>query len=211
MDIKKAFEKLNSIDAKDLKKLDLSKLKDLNIDRIKEELATKPKILFNTIFAIVAVGSILYSVGYYKTQVSQIQSEITSLNQKLEMINLTASTETKYKDFLANLPKVIPNNQLIGKISEFAEKTNINVITYSPLKTDQAEFVNQYVVNLSIKADTYQDLINFINIIENSNFTLKVRKVGLRANAAYMREYQGEEEIPLDAYIEIGSIQLNNV
>jgi len=211
MDIKKALEKLNSIDAKDLKKLDLSRLKELNIDLIKEELATKPKILFNTIFTIATILAILYSVGSYKNKTSQINAEIVSLNKKLEMIQMTSATETKYKDFLAKLPRVIPNNQLIGKISEFAEKAKINVISFSPLKTNESEFVNQYIVNLNIKAETYQDLLNFINIIENSNYTLKVNKCTVRTNASYMRDYKGQEEVPLDAYIEIGSIQLKDV
>lgn len=211
MDIKKALEKLNSIDAKDLKKLDLAKLKEFNLDRIKEELATKPKILFNAIFSLAAIGTMIYSFGYYKNEASQIQAEIVSLNQKLEMIRLTSTTEARYNEFFAKLPKVIPNNQLIGKISEFAEKAQVNVISFSPLKTNESEFVNQYIVNLNIKADTYQDLVNFINIIENSNFTLKVNKCTIRTNSAYMREYRGEGEVPLDAYIEIGSIQLKNV
>ena len=211
MDIKKAIEKLNSIDAKDLKKIDFSKLKEINLDRIREELTTKPKILINSIFILAAVIVSMYSLNYYLRESGVIAQEIVSLNQKLEIISAKKTVDVQYAKFLSELPEIIPNNQLIGKISDFAEKTKINIISFSPVRSIESEYVNQYIVNLSIKAAAFQDLVNFLNTIENSKYTLKVNKCSARVNPQYIRDYQGEEEVPIDAVIEISSIKLNNV
>jgi len=82
MDIKKALEKLQSIDAKDLKKINLSKLKEFDIERFKEELYTKPKILISSILIFSTIIFVFYCLASYRKLSTEIQKEITIMNKK---------------------------------------------------------------------------------------------------------------------------------
>jgi hypothetical protein len=213
MDIKKALEKLNAIDAKDLKKIDFSKLKEYNIERIKQDLSTKPKLLINGILLLMTVICILSSFHFYRSGSAKIKKEMDELNQKNEIMQATKTQEVDYKTFMDNLPEIIPNNQLIGRISEIAESSRVNILSFSPMNTEESEYATQHNVNLIVEAKTYGDILNFIDTLENSGKTLKIKQLVIKSKLtlAEVGLFEGGDEVAIDMVIEIVSVTLKNV
>jgi len=210
MDLRKAIEKLNNLDAKDLKKIDLSKFKDYNFGRFKEDLASKPNLLIKGVLILITIACFIYSISRYVAESSAVHVKEAEIQQRLDMIQEKNAAELNFKTYLSKYPTVIPTNQLIGKISEFAEQAHVNIISFSPVKVSESDYITQYVINLDIEAKTYQDMVDFVNIIENAPYTLRINKWTGRARSASIKN-TGQKDVPLDAFIEIGSIQLNDV
>jgi len=206
MNLKEFIKKLNSLDAKDL---DLSKLKNYNISRFKDDLAAKPNLLIKIILGILTVFAVLYAFTNYQAVSMQVRVKETEVQARLDMIQQRDSAEAAYKDFLSKFPEVIPVNQFIGKISDFAEEAHVNIVSFSPVKSKEGEYTTHYVINLDVEAQTYQDLVNFLHIVESSPYTLRLNKWTGRPMGGN-RGYHGEKDIPVGALIEIESVQLND-
>ncbi|HLF18502.1 MAG TPA: type 4a pilus biogenesis protein PilO [Candidatus Omnitrophota bacterium] len=213
MDIRKAIEKLNSIDAKDFKNIDFSKLKEFDLARIKEELVTKPKLLINTIFIFTAIATAIHSLSGYQLEGRTTKTEVTEMKQRLNILEQNSALQAEYNQFLADFPESIPNNQMIGKISEFAEASHVNIISFSPTQPSQpqeTEYTLEYVISLNVSVQSYQDLVDFVHALETSNYVLRIDKWNIHPQRT-IESKKGKGEVPLDVHMEIISIHLKDV
>ena len=211
MDLKKAIEKLNNLDAKDLKNLDFSKLKDYNFHRLKDDLASKPNLLINMGLIVATIFCVIIAASNYISTSQGVHVKEVEIASRLDMIQQKTAAEQTLKTYLSTYPTAIPTNQLIGKISEFAEEAHVNIISFSPVKLSESVFITQYTINLDIQGKTYQNIVDFVHIIETSPYTLRINKWTGRSRGTVGGGFHGETEVPLDVYMEIGSVQLNDV
>lgn len=209
MDLRKAIEKLNTLDAKDLKGLDLSKFKDYNFARFKDDMASKPNLIIKCILGILTFFAVVYAFSHYQAISGQVRIKETEIQSRLDMIQERDKAESTYKIFLSKFPEAIPVNQLIGKISDFAEEAHVNIVSFSPVKTSDGEHTTHYLINLDVEAKTYQDLVDFLHVVENAPYTLRINKWTGRAMRG-SGAYHGEKDIPVGAFIEIESVQLKD-
>ena len=150
----------------DIKKIDMVKIRSDLLKR--QDLLINGAAVFLTIFIMFKIFSGQQEQGRdLKIQASQMERKITAIakhDQALKELNA----------FVEILPVGIPESALIDKVSDFAEKSNIHIVTSSPTEKEENEFYKRSRVSLQISADHYTDFVHFVHDIENSSLNLRV-------------------------------------
>jgi len=218
MDFKKAIEKLNSIDAKELKNINFSKLREIDVATIKQELIERPDLAINLVLICLTLGVAVYSFTSYKNLSKSYAAEIIELKKKLEVLEEKNKNQSIYDQFIKSFPENIPKDLMIGQLSDLATRSNIRIISVSPANSKEDEFMKLTSVNLQVEAKTYEDLILFMFDIEHSLYSLRIDKWSNKHKSQVFNpgemnnaiEEQNQTEIDIEVILEIGSIELKN-
>src|SRR2546430_488354 len=116
----------------DLTKIDI---KNIDIGRILKTLRARKDILVNV---VVVFATIFVMVQIYSNKHSENQALEIKLDAQKKKSAPIADYNKAQKDlnaFLDALPKGIPEYSIIDKLSDFAEKHNIQILSFSPAKS----------------------------------------------------------------------------
>ena len=152
----------------DLKKIDIAKIRSDILKR--QDMAINYAAVFLTIFIMFKIFS------GQQEQVQNLKIQITQMEKKITAIAKHDKALKELNALVDSLPAGIPESALIDKVTDFAEKSNIHIVTFSPTETEENGFYKQSRVSLQISADYYKDFLRFIRDIENSSLNLRVDK-----------------------------------
>ena len=107
-------------------------------------------------------------------QTQNLKTQVSQMEKKIAAIAKHDKTLKELNAFVEALPVGIPESALIDKVSDFAEKSNIHIVTSFPTKNEENEFYKRSRVSLQISADHYADFVRFVHDIENSSLNLRV-------------------------------------
>lgn len=162
------IEKLSKIDIKDLKNID--------INQIKETVKNRPDILI----IIVLIGATLFatiSICVSKiNEAGSVNNNIAKMNQRLAAFKESVEAKKNYDDFIANFPKVLPNDQFITKLSEYADNNKVRILDFSQPQEKGDALVKYTSVNLNITSPNLSNITRFIKDIESSPYAIRVEK-----------------------------------
>ena len=155
----------------DLKNIDIKKI---NIAKIRSNLLKRQDILINyvAIFLTVFIMFKIFSSQQEETQNLKIQ--VSEMEKKIVAIAKYDQALKELNVFVESLPTGIPESLLIDKITDLAEKSNIHIVTFSPMEMEENELYKHIHVSLQVSADHYKDFIRFIHDIESSSLNLRV-------------------------------------
>ena len=160
-----------------LDKIDLKNIKNiLNIAIIQDFIFRYQTSLLNGAIIIVTLIVVIFSLYTTRKQARHLKTQITDLEKKIEAISKQKVTLKELDDFIDTSPKSIPSNKLINLLTDLSVKRKVQIGSISPAKTVTKTLYNLTNLDLSVTANTYQDLGFFIYDIEHSPHAIRIEK-----------------------------------
>ncbi len=212
MSVKDVISRLQSVDVKDLKNIDMQQVQD--------NIRGKPDTII-IVFLIIAsiAGSVYMFINFQKT-FAELETEVTKYNEQLEVAEQNKVLTKQFEKFMAEFPGKIVIDELTNKISAFAIDRNVNIISFSPAQQQETDYTVVETVNINVVAKEYHQLVSFIQDIEQAPFAIRIEAWNARLERAGNRgrtrgrrsrhdqTEQTEETPSISATIEIAAIAL---
>jgi hypothetical protein len=165
---------------KDLSQIDVNELKNLNYNKIVEELKKQPLVLIGV---AVSIGTLIFCVQFYsKSQRETIvaRAEIPKLESKIATINEYEKLQQELKNFFNETKTPLTGEELMSQITDFASKYDIQIESLSPTKEQDETLFHITSINLSISGQNYRDIILFLYDIEHHLSSIRILKYSTR-------------------------------
>lgn len=156
---------------RDLKNVNIKKIE---IAKIRAYLLKRQDILMNLTAVLLTVFMMFKIFSSQQEQAQNLKIQVNQMEKKIAVIAKYDRASQELNAFVESLPIGIPESALIDKMTDFAEKSNIHIVTFSPMQTEENEFYQHNRVALQISANQYKDFLRFIQDIESSSLNLRV-------------------------------------
>ncbi|MBN1869617.1 MAG: type 4a pilus biogenesis protein PilO [Candidatus Omnitrophica bacterium] len=159
---------------KDLNKIDIKDLQNIDWSQIKNRVLTQPDLAINIVMSLITVIILFTTFDKYKATSKIFNDEITDLEKRLAAFEKFEDTEKQTKEFLDKIPKAIGSDQVIQTLSEFAVRRSIQILSFSPAQKKSNNFVSLTSVEVNVASENYANLVLFIRDIENSPYPIRI-------------------------------------
>jgi len=196
---------------KDLGQIDINSLKNIDIEQIKDFIRTRPDIFIISLLAIITISASIFIFSGQKNKAGQYSKDIQVLKEKLEAAELNKNVEKEYREFVDSFPEATTVDNMIYKISEFAQNRDINIETSSPAKNKSNTLWEQFSIELSVTSTDYKNLVLFLKDIEDAPYAIRIESwLGKMARSPIGRRSQSLSDNTIKSKIRIGAIKLKN-
>ena len=211
MSVKNGIQRLQSVDVKDLKTID--------IQQVQDNLRGRPEMIVTILLLLAAVGGGAYLYTAFQKTSGELDGEVTKFTEQLEAAEQNKVLSGKFDKFMAAFPEKIVIDDLTDKISGFAIDRNVNIVSFSPAKQQETDYTRVETVNINVVAKEYHQLIAFIKDIEEAPFAIRIEawtarldrgknQQGRRTRRQHEAANDSEEQPSIAATIEIAAIAL---
>lgn len=162
----------------DLKNIDIKSinLKSIDLSKIRSVLLQRQDLLGNGTAVFLMLFIVFKIFSWQQKEVNNLKFQAGQMGKKVAAITKHDQALKELNALVASLPVGISESALIDQVTDFAEKWDIHIVTFSPTKTQQNEFYLRSSVTLEIVADNYKNLVQFFHDLENSSLNLRVDK-----------------------------------
>jgi Tfp pilus assembly protein PilO len=166
---------LNDLKAKipDLSKIDI---KDIDINKIKEELLDRKELVIQVGIGVVAFFMIVSMVSGSGKEVKQLKAKIKSMQAKSDIIAQYKKSQAEIDEFLKSLPPSFTEDEIITLVTDLADKNKVKISTFTPNSPGEEDGKKSYLktsIQFSLQAGDYKDVVRLISDIENSKLHIK--------------------------------------
>ena len=169
------------MDLSGLDKFDIKNIKSLlEVGSIQDFILRRQVLLSKGLIIIITLVVVLLSLSVTRKQARNLQTQITDLQKKIEAISKQKDVLKEAKDFVGAFPKAVPSNKLINILTDLSVKRNIQIGSISPAKTVSKSLYDLTTIDLTVSANTYQDLGFFIYDVEHLPHAIRIEKWSAR-------------------------------
>ncbi len=162
---------------------DLETLRNMDLKAVTAQLLTRKDLLAQVVVSAVALCILGFLVKYYLTERQQYSQQNSQLNSKTGTIQAYEDNQKTLQKFLDEIPKELEDEeQFSSHIADFASRTNVSIISFSPGMKSSGEFYRTSTAHVSVRASTYKDFLNFIKMLEGSPFALRIDSCEMSAS-----------------------------
>jgi len=159
---------------KDLNNINLKDLQNVDWKDLQDRAQNKPEIIINIVLILVTLAVVGFSYQKGSKTVSSLEKEIKELKEKSEAVRKSTLTTGRYNAFMSKTQKFISGDQLIEKLSEFAIRRNVQILTFSPANEKNNNFITLTNIKINVASEDYTNIILFMRDIETSPFLIRV-------------------------------------
>ena len=193
---------------KNFDKFELKDFKDIKISQVKEALKNNPAVFINISLIGITIFATIYTIQQGKNSAEKLKEEISQLKEKQTIVNAQKEIQKEHDDFLAKFPKALPVNQLIEKITDFAVRHSVQILSFLPNQESSYPGYKLSTFQIHVTSDNYRNIIFFIRDIEESSYALRLERWFGKININPSKTVPSETAFNLiDADIEIGYVQ----
>lgn len=192
-------------------------LRGISFDQVKDFFLTRSFIFLNLLWIGLTIMAAVYIYQGHQRAAQSNTVQMTELKEKQKVVSEYKTIKKEYDDFIKNFPESIPSDQLISKLSSFAVKNGVQILSFSPTEKKSTEYTESASVNLNIGAANYQNIIQFIKDIETSKYVVrienwsgKISEKNLQRKSQMSAQTTSSGENSIEANIQIISIKLKN-
>jgi hypothetical protein len=208
---------------KDLSKFDVKELQNIDWGGFKDRLFSQPDFFVNILLALITVSFVFSSSKKLISSSQQLQSQQAQLKIKLDALNQLNATKKTHKEFLEKAPQPVTDDQLIETLSEFAFQRDVQILSFSSPEKKSNNLLVLTSIELKIASEKYENIILFINDIENSSYAMRIgewsgkltRQAQISQGRPPRNNLQTTEKEDMTEYIQatvrIESLELKNV
>lgn len=178
----------------ELTKLDIKDLQKVDYKQLLTDIQKQPDILFSLVLVIGAlIFSLFYSQSCQKEQ-RTLRYQITALQKKTGLISTYNDKKEELSDFFTNLPKQVPENEIITTLTDLATKRGVKIESLTPSGGQDNKLFKTVNFRIDVSAEQYQNMWLFTRDIERSGYNLRIENwVGnLDANRKSTNKRAGE-------------------
>ena len=161
---------------KNLNKITLDDLKNIDWARVKGYLQSRPDLAINILLVVITFVVMVTSFQKYINARKSSESEIALLKKKQTVLDKLTHTQKQYDRFIKDVQTVITGDQLIEILSKLALQRDIQILSFSPAKTKSNKFVNLTSVEVNIASENYTNIVLFVNDIESALYSIRIEK-----------------------------------
>lgn len=161
----------------DLSKIDIKNidLKNIDINKLKDQLLDRKELLVQVVLVLVTFLMVLSIFNKSQAEVKRLNTQIAGLKAKENDIKSFTKSRDEIKAFSKNVPTPLLEDQVIGFITDLADKHKIKILTISPAKVDNKESLSMTTLQFALVANEYKDMVRFITSIEHSKNLLQIK------------------------------------
>ncbi len=182
---------------KDLSKIDVKDLKDIDFNALLKDLQGRPTLLVNILLIIITLFVIIQIIVGYKTKVRIIHKEIPTLEEKKQVIQEAQKIKKNYKTFWDKLPPTISKDKFIELISDLAIANNIQIISLSPVDKrddENKEILTTSLTILATSKNNYDDLLSFIKALENTLYAIRIDEWTVKTGGHVFHRFSAKKQ-----------------
>ncbi len=159
--------------------MNITELKDIDIKNIdmatlQATLLKRQDVLANLVIVVITLFVVINLITSKENEREHLLSTIPGKQKKIEAIEQNKKAGKQFDEFFNALPKGLPDNMIIDKLTDFAEKHHVQITNFSPTRSENDKLYDRGRVNIDIVAPSYKDLWLFVYDIENSGYNLRV-------------------------------------
>ncbi len=160
------IEKLNNIDVNDLKNIDLNEVKTYLIQHL--------DVSASLIVALVSLFVAFKGYDAYERESKQLNAKLVTLQKSAAALKIDKQATKEFDEFLEAFPKILSINELSEKLTAFASENNVRIKSYTPGNTKEKNNIETNSLTIETTANNYDDMVAFIQKIENSDFAIRI-------------------------------------
>ncbi len=162
------------MDLKELSKLDIKDLKNLDYQAIFNKLKKRPDIMIDT---VIILAALTFCVMYYANQKAELNAQsiaLMTLEKKERVFRELQKAQDVLKLLKSAIPDPIVESQLIEIITQNASEHNINIASFSPAVTAVQSAGTTITLSIDITAPSYTHLWKFVYQLESKYKTIRI-------------------------------------
>ncbi len=196
------------MDLSDLKKIDLKNidLKDFDASKVVPLLLEKKELLAQVVVVVVSIVIGISIVGNYFAQDKKYREDLAKLKAKSEAIDTYEGIVKKTKIYFKAVPKALDEDELSSMVAEYAAKDNISILSFSPGQKKTEGLSEVITVHLSVRTNTYKDLLSFINSIEKGSFPIRIDSCSIVPEHIQESNNKNKQDNSMEAQIDLSSV-----
>ncbi len=156
--------------------INLDSLKNINVNDLKEKIKSRPEIFIRILLIAITLFATMYIYKRHTGMVGELTEETQKMQEKLAAVENQKKVQQEYTDFMKSLPKSLPTDQVIDKISDFAVARDVQITSFSPTKNKNDAFTEMATLSINVTTQDYNNMILFIKDIEESPYSLRIEK-----------------------------------
>ena len=134
------------------------------------------KSLFFVVVVVLAfsvAGVVLW--GGFNSKMVFYQNQIRQKKEKNTIILEYNKVKKQLDEYLSSLSKPLTSEALISKIASYASQSHIDIVDINPQGTKKFDNYVSIIINLSITAKDFRDIVSFIRLLETSPYSFKIQ------------------------------------
>ncbi len=162
------------MDLKELSKLDIKDLKNLDYQAIYTKLKKRPDIIIDI---AVILAMLIFCIMYYGNQKAALSAQsitLMTLEKKERAFTELQQAQEALKSLKSAIPEPIQESQLIDIITQNASEHNISIASFSPAVTAVQPAGTTITLSLDITAPSYTHLWTFIYQLESKYTAIRI-------------------------------------
>lgn len=176
-------------------------------DGVLNNLLKRKNIIVNVVLIIFVSVVGLYIHSLLSRINKNLKAEIILEKKKNDLMKKIAMAERNVSDYKGLLTQK-EITLVINTITSIAQDSGVKIVSVRPDREQHYPIYAKTSIKLSLLADSYQDIINFINELETSPDLYKVVNLGIKktkpsTGGATMQATEGEETPALSLELEI--------
>lgn len=161
---------------KDLNKIDIHDLKNIDWRQAKAQLQSRPGLIINILLIGVTLFVVSSAYQKYARLTKSLGREAAELREKADALEKSRLTQKQYDDFLKSVPEVIPGDRMVETLAGFAVNRGVQILSFSPAKERSDNFIHLTNVEIHIASKDYANIILFMRDIETSPYSIRIGK-----------------------------------
>jgi len=161
---------------KSLLKNDIKDLKNIKLSDVSSQLQFGSMAGFKVVLVVLAAGILLYGWSTGNKRKQALMNELGEKQKRLQVAQDLQAVKADHDLFFKSLPQMIEQGPLMKVLAELAEKHGIQIESFSPNSRRFNDLVKANVVELSVTAESYENLAEFIESIEKSPYFLRIER-----------------------------------
>lgn len=161
---------------KDLSKLDINDLKNLDFAKIQEGILAKPDLAVNVALVLLSLFAMFQIFNSRQGEIRNMKGQLEELEKKSAIVDTYHSTQKQLTDLIGSLPKGIQEDKVIDQLTDMAANRNVQILSFSPAQRESKRYYDKIVVNLNIVSNSYKNICLFVNDIEQSPYAMRLEK-----------------------------------
>lgn len=188
---------------------DIKDFKNIKLGDVRSQFQSRPMAGLKVVLVVLAAGILLYGLSMGNKRKQALMNELGEKQKKFQIFQNLQTIKADHDLFFKNLPQMIEQDNLMKVISDLAEKHDIQIESFSPNQRKFNDLVKANVVELSVTAERYENLADFIESIEKSPYFLRVEKWSGRLMEVASRDANHEIKEIVTARLEVVGLMID--
>jgi len=158
----------------DLTKLDVKDLQKVDYKKLWIDIKKSPDSL---IMLLIVISAIIFSICYYQKrsqELGTLRNDVIAMRQKVDLVKQYNFHKNEINLFLKDLPKELPQDELIAKLTDMAVKRGVKIESFTPAAGSNEKLYKSTNLRFEISSDRYQQIWLFTYDIEHAGYLLRV-------------------------------------